>query len=71
MEPNMTTIIDLNSEVLVDRWHVHEPYTRLLLAALGKELVKGSRWIVLDKTVASAYEPLLPFIVGQPLQRAA
>lgn len=67
----MTTIIDLNSEVLIDRSHVREPYARLLLAALGQQLVKGSSWIVLDKTVASTYEPLLPFIAGRPLQIAA
>ena len=67
----MTTIIDLSSEILVDRSQVREPYVRLLLSALGQQLVKGSPWIVLDKTVALAYEPLLPFIAGKPLQIAA
>ena len=67
----MTMIIDLSSEVLIDRSQVREPYLRLLLSALGEQLVKGSPWIVLDKTVALAYEPLLPLIAGQPLQIAA
>lgn len=67
----MTTIIDLRSEVLIDRSQVREPYVRLLLSALGEQLVKGSPWIVLDITVALAYEPLLPLIAGQPLQIAA
>jgi hypothetical protein len=70
-EPNMTTIVDLSSEVLIDRSQVREPYVRLLLAAFGQELVKGSRWIVIHKAVAAAYEPLLPFIAKQPLQIAA
>jgi hypothetical protein len=51
----LTTIIDLSSEVLIDRLQVREPSVGLLLAALGQELVRGSRWIVLDKSVASAY----------------
>jgi len=67
----MTTIIDLSSEVLIDRSQVRDPHVRLLLAALGQLVVKGSPWIVLDKRVASAYEPLLPFIEGRPVQRAA
>ena len=67
----MTTIIDLSSELLIDRSQVRDPYVRLLLAALGQQVAKGSPWIVLDKRVASAYEPLLPFIGAQPLQRVA
>ena len=67
----MTTIIDLGSEVLIDRSSVREPYVRLLLSALGQQLLKGSSWIVLDKRIASAYEALFPFITAQPLQLAA
>jgi hypothetical protein len=70
-EPNMTTIIDLSSELLIDRSQIHDANVRLLLAVLGQELVKGSPWIAIDKTLASAYEPLLPLIVAQPLQMAA
>jgi len=50
----MTRTIDLDSELLIDRSQVREPYVRLLLAALGHELVKGSPWILVDKAVASA-----------------
>ena len=67
----MTPIIDLSSEILIDRSKVREPYVRLLLSALGQQLVKGSPWVVLDKRIASMYEPLLPFIAGQALQIAA
>ena len=67
----MTTIIGLSSEILIDRSQVREPYVRLLLSAIGQQLVKGSPWIVLDKRIASAYEPLLPFIARQPRQLAA
>ena len=67
----MTTIIDLSSEVLIDRSYVREPYVRLLLSALGQEVAKGSPWIALDKTIASAYEPLLPLIAGESLPVAA
>jgi hypothetical protein len=67
----MTTIIDLSSKILIDRSTVREPYVRLLLAALGHELLRGSPWIVLDKAVASTYEPLLPFIGLPPREIAA
>ena len=66
----MTTIIDLSSELLIDRSQVRSPYLRLLLTALGQELVRGSQWVALDKRVASQYDPLLPLIDGR-LQHAA
>jgi hypothetical protein len=69
-EPNMTAIIDLNSEVLIDRSKVRDPYVCLLLSALGQQLVKGSPWVVLDKSIALAYEALLPSIAEQALQIA-
>ena len=67
----MVTFVNLTSEVLIDRSRVRDPYVRLLLAALGRELVRGSPWIALDKTVASNYEPLLPLVCEQPPQCAA
>jgi hypothetical protein len=67
----MSPIIDLSSELLIDRFAVRDPYVRLLLTAIGHPLVQGSRWLVLNKAVASAYEPLLPFIESQPHQLAA
>ena len=65
----MSTIVDLNSEVLIDRSHVLDPYLRLLLAAIGQELAHGSPWIAVDKTIASTYYPLLALI--QAIQPAA
>jgi hypothetical protein len=67
----MNTIIDLSSEVLIDRSQVREPYVRLLLSALGQQLVKGSPWIALQKTIALTYGPLLPFIARQSGQIVA
>jgi hypothetical protein len=54
----MKSFIDLSSEVLIDRSQVRDPHFRLLLTAIGHEVVKGSPWVVVDKTVATAYEPL-------------
>ena len=66
----MNTIIDLSSELLIDRSKIRSPYLRLLLTAIGAELAKGSAWIVLDKKIAAEYG-----IVGQfmrpPIQSAA
>ena len=58
----MITILDLSSELLIDRSHIRDPYVRLLLAALAKELARGSPWVTLDKAVASTYEALLPLL---------
>jgi hypothetical protein len=66
----MSTIIDLNSEVLIDRSRVRNPYLRLLLTALSHELVKGSAWVALDKKVAARYDPLL-HLIDRGLQHAA
>jgi hypothetical protein len=70
-EPNMSPVIDLSSELLINRFAVREPYVRFLLSALGQEVAKGSPWIVLDKALAAAHDVLLPFIGTQPLQIAA
>ena len=66
----MKMIVDLNSEVLIDRSRVRDPYLRLLLAAIGQELVKGSPWVAVDKRIALEYEPLLPMLGGR-FQHAA
>ena len=71
MESNMTTIIDLSSELLIDRSQVRNPYLRLLLTALGQELTRGSPWVALNKKVASNYEPLLSLIDGRLQYTAA
>jgi hypothetical protein len=49
----MNTIIDLNSELLVDRSRIRNPYLRLLLTAIGEELAEGSPWVAVNKKIAS------------------
>ena len=51
----MNAMIDLSSELLVDRSRISSPYLRLLLAAIGEELVKGSPWVAVDKKLASQF----------------
>jgi hypothetical protein len=65
----MNTIIDLRSEVLIDRSQIRNPYLRLLLTAVGQELAKGSPWVAVDKRTVSAYAPLL--LPNQRSQHAA
>jgi hypothetical protein len=45
----MNTIIDLESELLVDRSTIGDPYLRLMVAALGQPVIEGSAWAVVDK----------------------
>jgi hypothetical protein len=65
----MNTIIDLRSEVLIDRSQIRNPYLRLLLTAVGQELAKGSPWVAVDKRTVSEYAPLL--LPNQRSQHAA
>jgi hypothetical protein len=51
-EQAMNTIIDLNSELLIDRSTIRNPYLRLLLTAMGEELVRGSPWVAVSKKIA-------------------
>ena len=51
----MKPVIDLGSELLIDRSRIGSPYLRLLIAAIGRELVKGSPWVAVNKTVAAFY----------------
>jgi hypothetical protein len=67
----MSAIIDLKSELLIDRSRITNPYLHLLVAALGKELVKESAWVSINKKVASQYELLSQFLIGQTRQAAA
>jgi hypothetical protein len=66
----MIPIIDLSSELLIDRSQVRNPYVRLLLSAIGQEVAKGSPWVAVDKRAASQYESLLP-LIHEPLHPAA
>jgi hypothetical protein len=70
MEPNMNTIIDLGSEMLIDRSRVHNPYLRLLLAALGQEIVRGSPWVAVNKEIATKFK-LSVQTIRQQLHSAA
>jgi hypothetical protein len=58
----MNAVIDLSSEVLIDRSRIRNPYLRLLLTALGQELAKGSAWVAVDKQVVAREESLLQLI---------
>ena len=55
----MYNVIDLGPEYLIDRSQVPAPQLRLLLLAVGRPLVAGSQWVVVDKRVAAVYSPLL------------
>ena len=55
----MNAIIDLGSELLIDRSQIHEPQLRLLLAAVGEPIVSGAAWLVVNKQVAAVYPSLL------------
>lgn len=66
----MDAIIELNSELLVDRSRIRSPYLQLLLTAFGQELAKGSAWVAIDKTVASEY-PLPAVLIAGRVQHAA
>ena len=46
-------IIDLGSELLLDRSEISDPYLRLLAAALGQAVAEGSPWVALDKQLAA------------------
>ena len=67
----MDTIIDLGSEVLVDRSQVRNAYLRLLLTAFGQQVVKGSPWVAVDKKLASVDDVLVRLITGQVRATAA
>lgn len=54
----MMQVIDLGNECLVDSSRVRNGQLRLLLAAIGRPLVAGSPWTVLDKRIADRYRPL-------------
>ena len=51
----MKSIVDLGSELLLDRSRV-APYVRLLVTAIGQELARGSPWVSVDKRVLAVYE---------------
>ena len=51
----MNAIIDLNSELLLDRSQIRDPHLGLLLRAVGKPLARRSAWVAVDKEIATYY----------------
>ena len=51
----MKSIVDLGSELLLDRSRV-VPYVRLLVTAIGQELARGSPWVSVNKRVLAVYD---------------
>ena len=48
----MDAVIDVGRELLVDASRIRDPYLRLLTAAIGETLVRGSPWRAVDKRAA-------------------
>ena len=59
----MYTIINLKSEVLIDRSQIANPYLRLLVTVLGREIAPGSAWVAVRKSVVLNSEMLARLIV--------
>jgi hypothetical protein len=54
-------IIDLGTDVVIDRSKIRDPYTNLMVAAIGEALVQGPPWVAVDKRLASRCSfPLVP-----------
>jgi hypothetical protein len=64
-EATMHAIIDLNTELLVDRSRIGNPYLRLLLTAIGQELAKGSPWVAVNKKIALQFGLAEQFLAPQ------
>jgi hypothetical protein len=45
----METVIDLGSELLIDRSALNDPFLRLIADALGTPAVDGSAWVAVAK----------------------
>ena len=57
------SIIDLGSELLIDRSRVRVPHIRLLLTAIGQPVAQHSAWVAVNKRVAALF-PLPPEFFG-------
>ena len=51
----MKPSIELESELLFDRSRIVSPFVRLLLAAVGEEVARGSPWMSVKKRVLAVY----------------
>jgi len=65
----MKPIIDLGSELLFDRSRIVSPYVRLLLAAVGQEVARGSPWVSVNKRVLAVYPIPSELMVAGPQRR--
>jgi len=45
----MDTVIDLGSELLIDRSTLNDPFVRLIADALGTPVLNGSAWVAVAK----------------------
>jgi hypothetical protein len=54
----MNAMIDLGSEILVDRSKIRVPQLRLLLNAIGQPLARGSAWVAVSRRMAEFYSLL-------------
>ena len=61
----MYAIIELKSELLIDRSQIRNPHLRLLLTVIGEEMVQGSPWVAVNKQVASRCDVLDYFLISQ------
>jgi hypothetical protein len=54
----MHAVLDLGSELLVDRSAIRDPYVRLLATVVGEALAHGSPWVAVGKRAATARRPV-------------
>lgn len=68
----MQAVIDLGTELLVDRSLITSPQLRFLLTALGEQLARNSPWVAVDKFTAIANQlPLKMLSQRSPLTQVA
>ena len=65
----MKPVIDFGAELLFDRSRIASPYLRLLIAAIGQELVRGSPWVSVNKKVMAVYAVSPELIAPDPQWR--
>ena len=65
----MQSVIDLGTELLVDRSRFSNPQLQLLLCAIGQPVAQGSQWIAVQKRVAAVYQLTAHFITASATKR--
>ncbi|MDB5290050.1 MAG: hypothetical protein JWL69_1291 [Phycisphaerales bacterium] len=65
----MKAVIDLGSEFLIDRTQIRLPQLRLLLAAIGEPMAKGSPWVAISKRIAALHHLPLKIFFGEANQK--